>query len=38
VAFVPADVEDDHAVAFYQALGGAAAPVTMFTFGADAPP
>lgn len=32
VAFVPADVEDDHAVAFYQALGGEAAPVTVFTF------
>ncbi len=33
IAFVPADVEDDHAVAFYKALGGQAAPVTMFTFG-----
>jgi aminoglycoside 3-N-acetyltransferase I len=32
VAFVPADVEDDHAVAFYHALGGRAAPVTIFTF------
>lgn len=32
VAFVPADVEDDHAVAFYQALGGQAAPVTIFSF------
>lgn len=32
VAFVPADVEDDDAVAFYNALGGEAAPVTIFTF------
>jgi len=32
VAFVPADVEDEHAVAFYRALGGEAAPVTIFTF------
>ena len=32
IAVVPADVEDDHAVAFYEALGGQAAPVTMFTF------
>lgn len=32
VAFVPADVEDDHAIAFYEALGGEAAPVTIFTF------
>ncbi len=32
VAFVPADVEDDHAVAFYHALGGSAAPATIFTF------
>ncbi|MBK8057150.1 MAG: GNAT family N-acetyltransferase [Gemmatimonadetes bacterium] len=32
VAFVPADVEDDHSVAFYQALGGKAAPVTIFSF------
>ena len=32
VAFVPADDEDDHALAFYRALGGAAAPVTIFTF------
>jgi hypothetical protein len=31
IAFVPADVEDDHAVAFYTALGGQAAPVTIFT-------
>lgn len=32
VAFVPADVEDDHAVAFYTALRGEPAPVTIFTF------
>jgi len=32
VAFVPADDEDDHAVRFYRALGGAGAPVTLFTF------
>jgi aminoglycoside 3-N-acetyltransferase I len=32
VAFVPADVEDAHAIAFYHALGGDAAPVTIFTF------
>jgi aminoglycoside 3-N-acetyltransferase I len=32
VAFVPADVEDEHAIAFYHALGGDAAPVTLFTF------
>lgn len=35
VAFVPADNEDDHALAFYEALGGEAAPVTIFTFGAS---
>jgi aminoglycoside 3-N-acetyltransferase I len=32
--FVAADNEDAHALDFYRALGGAAAPVTMFTFGA----
>jgi aminoglycoside 3-N-acetyltransferase I len=32
VAFVPADVEDEHAVAFYHALGGEAAVATIFTF------
>jgi aminoglycoside 3-N-acetyltransferase I len=32
VAFVPADVEDEPAVAFYHALGGEAAAVTIFTF------
>lgn len=37
VAFVPADVEDEHAVAFYRALGGDAAPVTIFTFEQPAP-
>lgn len=30
--FVVADSEDTHAVDFYRALGGAAAPVTIFTF------
>jgi aminoglycoside 3-N-acetyltransferase I len=32
VAFVPADNEDQHALDFYKALGGDAAPVTIFTF------
>ena len=32
LAFVPADVEDEHAVAFYESLGGEAAPVTIFSF------
>jgi aminoglycoside 3-N-acetyltransferase I len=31
-AFVPADNEDVHALDFYRALGGVAAPVTIFTF------
>lgn len=31
-AFVPADNEDTHALDFYRALGGLAAPVTIFTF------
>jgi aminoglycoside 3-N-acetyltransferase I len=31
--FVAADNEDTHALDFYRALGGAPAPVTMFTFG-----
>ena len=30
--FVPADDEDVHALDFYRALGGAASPVTFFTF------
>jgi aminoglycoside 3-N-acetyltransferase I len=30
--FVPADDEDVHALAFYRALGGEPAPVTIFTF------
>lgn len=32
VVFVPADDEDEHALDFYRALGGDAAPVTIFTF------
>lgn len=32
VVFVPADNDDTHALDFYAALGGAAAPVTIFTF------
>jgi aminoglycoside 3-N-acetyltransferase I len=32
IVFVPADDEDDHALDFYRALGGVAAPVTIFTF------
>ena len=35
--FVPADDEDLHALDFYRALGGAASPVTFFTFEAGAP-
>lgn len=35
VVFVPADDEDTHALDFYRALGGEAAPVTIFTFGGD---
>ena len=31
--FVPADNDDVHALDFYRALGGEAAPVTIFTFG-----
>ncbi len=31
-AFVPADNEDEHALAFYRAIDGDPAPVTMFTF------
>lgn len=34
--FVPADDEDLHALDFYRALGGDAAPVTIFTFGRPA--
>jgi aminoglycoside 3-N-acetyltransferase I len=30
--FVPADNDDTHALDFYRALGGAASPVTFFTF------
>jgi len=32
VVFVPADNEDTHALDFYRAVGGAPAPVTIFTF------
>jgi aminoglycoside 3-N-acetyltransferase I len=34
VLFVPADNADTHALDFYRALGGAASPVTFFTFRA----
>jgi aminoglycoside 3-N-acetyltransferase I len=33
--FVPADDEDTHALEFYRALGGVAAPVTFFTFSRE---
>jgi aminoglycoside 3-N-acetyltransferase I len=33
--FVPAEDEDVHALEFYRALGGAASPVTFFTFGRE---
>jgi aminoglycoside 3-N-acetyltransferase I len=33
VAFVAADNEDAHALDFYRAVGGASAPVPIFTFG-----
>jgi aminoglycoside 3-N-acetyltransferase I len=33
--FVLADNEDQHALDFYRALGGAAAPVTMFDLGGN---
>lgn len=36
--FVPADVEDTHALRFYASQGGEAADVTMFTFDAAPPP
>jgi aminoglycoside 3-N-acetyltransferase I len=35
--FVTADTSDRHALDFYRALGGTAAPATMFTFPADVP-
>ncbi len=38
VAFVPADEEDGHALEFYRALGGAEAPVRIFTFDATPDP
>ncbi len=31
-SFVPAEDEDTHALEFYRAIGGAASPVTFFTF------
>ncbi len=34
---VPADTTDEHALDFYRALGGAPAPVTMFTFSSGQP-
>ena len=34
-SFVPADVEDTHALRFYERQGGVAADVTMFTFDAE---
>lgn len=33
LVFVPADNVDIHALDFYRALGGVAAPVTIFEFG-----
>lgn len=36
IVWVPADNEDAHALDFYRALGGEAAPVTVFTFGGTA--
>lgn len=33
--FVPVDSADEHALDFYRALGGAGAPVTIFTFSVD---
>ena len=36
--FVPADAEDLHALDFYRALGGEAAPVTIFTFSGASEP
>jgi aminoglycoside 3-N-acetyltransferase I len=33
--FVGADNDDQHALDFYRALGGASSPVTMFEFGGD---
>ena len=35
--FVPADNDDIHALDFYRALGGVAAPVTFFTFSRQSP-
>jgi aminoglycoside 3-N-acetyltransferase I len=33
--FVPADNDDEHALDFYRAVGGAPSPVTLFVFSAD---
>jgi aminoglycoside 3-N-acetyltransferase I len=35
VTFVPADNDDDHALAFYNSIGGRAASVTMFDLGSE---
>ena len=35
VVFVPADNDDEHALAFYTRLGGRPAPVTMFDLGVE---
>lgn len=35
-AFVPADDEDTHALAFYRSVGGDESPVTFFTFSSGA--
>lgn len=38
VAFVPAEDEDAHALAFYAAVGGTPTATTIFTFACDADP
>jgi aminoglycoside 3-N-acetyltransferase I len=37
IAFTAAHNEDEHALDFYQAVGGTAEPVTIYTFGEDEP-